>query len=61
MRPDKIAEIAKKANVKKVVLTHYTPTPPKDQNVLDAAVAEIRKDFHGAVQAAHDLNTFSAD
>ena len=59
--PEHIAAIAKAANVKSVVLTHYTPAPPWNQSVIEDALSRMRPIYQGNVTAARDLDRFNVD
>ena len=47
-----VGEIAKKANAKKLILTHIRE---KSDALLDEAVREIRTCFNGEIIVGHDL------
>lgn len=49
-------QIAARAGVRKLVLTHFDSKPPE---ILEAMVADVRRAYHGEVCLAEDLMTIS--
>jgi ribonuclease BN (tRNA processing enzyme) len=58
LTPKDIAEMASRAKVKTVVLTHLTFRPPPNTDHYDAWAAEVKKEFSGTVLVAKDLMEF---
>ncbi|HWU04657.1 MAG TPA: MBL fold metallo-hydrolase [Novosphingobium sp.] len=57
LTPAEIGDIASKAAVGKVVLTHFVPIPEQSADP-EGFTRDIKARFHGAVVAAHDLDRF---
>ncbi|WP_276356466.1 MBL fold metallo-hydrolase [Cohnella caldifontis] len=52
------AEIARRAGVKHLVLTHHIPAPAADETAEEAYIAGMRKIFTGAITVGRDLMAF---
>jgi ribonuclease BN (tRNA processing enzyme) len=57
LTPEQIGEMASKAKVGRVVITHLVPSRKPDVTT-DSYVAEIRKLYGGPVEIADDLNRY---
>ena len=55
--PEQVGEMAARANVGKVVLTHLSP-PMHEQHEMDLYIDSVGKTFDGEVLIANDLDRF---
>lgn len=55
--PEQVGEMAARANVGKVVLTHLAP-PMHEQDEMDVYIGRVGKTFDGDVVVANDLDRF---
>jgi ribonuclease BN (tRNA processing enzyme) len=57
LRPCEVGELASRANVKAIVITHYVPAPADDR-ALASFAGGVRACFDGEVHLAEDLDRF---
>lgn len=57
LTPEAVGQLAVKAGVKRIVLTHLTPTADPNDN-YERLAEEVRKIYHGEVLVAKDLARF---
>ena len=58
LTPEAVGQMASRANVKTVVLTHLTYRPPPNAENYAPWVEEVKKHFSGHVLVAKDLMEF---